>query len=152
MKEQVYSPKSLSLSPLTTNSHVLFYRYELYVGQPPFYTNSVYTLIRHIVKVHAHRVPVVISRRLILFVIRITSQVALQKANWYFLGRCVVRKCVNYIYAVKVELFCFLTRYEWLPPEVSRECHNSVSHWLSNSYILLGPGSSEVPWQHQYQF
>ena len=26
-------------------------RYELYVGQPPFYTNSVYTLIRHIVKV-----------------------------------------------------------------------------------------------------
>ncbi|KAH9310036.1 hypothetical protein KI387_037947, partial [Taxus chinensis] len=24
--------------------------YELYVGQPPFYTNSVYTLIRHIVK------------------------------------------------------------------------------------------------------
>lgn len=27
-------------------------RYELYVGQPPFYTNSVYALIRHIVKVH----------------------------------------------------------------------------------------------------
>lgn len=26
-------------------------RYELYVGQPPFYTNSVYALIRHIVKV-----------------------------------------------------------------------------------------------------
>ena len=26
-------------------------RYELFVGQPPFYTNSVYALIRHIVKV-----------------------------------------------------------------------------------------------------
>ncbi|RID62619.1 hypothetical protein BRARA_E01681 [Brassica rapa] len=26
--------------------------YELYVGQPPFYTNSVYALIRHIVKVY----------------------------------------------------------------------------------------------------
>lgn len=29
-----------------------YIRYELYVGQPPFYTNSVYALIRHIVKVH----------------------------------------------------------------------------------------------------
>ncbi|CAH8273981.1 unnamed protein product [Arabidopsis lyrata] len=27
-----------------------YIRYELYVGQPPFYTNSVYALIRHIVK------------------------------------------------------------------------------------------------------
>lgn len=26
-------------------------RYELFVGQPPFYTNSVYALIRHIIKV-----------------------------------------------------------------------------------------------------
>lgn len=25
--------------------------YELYVGQPPFYTNSIYSLIHHIVKV-----------------------------------------------------------------------------------------------------
>jgi len=24
--------------------------YELYVGQPPFYTNSIYSLINHIVK------------------------------------------------------------------------------------------------------
>lgn len=32
-------------------SWVLF-RYELFVGQPPFYTNSVYALIRHIIKVH----------------------------------------------------------------------------------------------------
>lgn len=24
--------------------------YELYVGQPPFYTNSIYSLIHHIVK------------------------------------------------------------------------------------------------------
>nr|VDC71224.1 unnamed protein product [Brassica rapa] len=29
--------------------------YELYVGQPPFYTNSVYALIRHIVKVSESR-------------------------------------------------------------------------------------------------
>jgi fused-like protein len=28
--------------------------YELYVGQPPFYTNSVYALIRHIVKVYQY--------------------------------------------------------------------------------------------------
>lgn len=27
--------------------------YELFVGQPPFYTNSIYTLIHHIVKVRA---------------------------------------------------------------------------------------------------
>lgn len=26
-------------------------RYELFVGQPPFYTNSVYALVRHIIKV-----------------------------------------------------------------------------------------------------
>jgi hypothetical protein len=29
-------------------------RYELFVGQPPFYTNSVYALIRHIVKVTSY--------------------------------------------------------------------------------------------------
>ncbi|RVW41727.1 Serine/threonine-protein kinase TIO [Vitis vinifera] len=30
-------------------------RYELFVGQPPFYTNSVYALIRHIIKVPQNR-------------------------------------------------------------------------------------------------
>ena len=35
-------------------------RYELFVGQPPFYTNSVYALIRHIVKVTTYHAYLVI--------------------------------------------------------------------------------------------
>jgi fused len=33
-----------------TSTHTGVILYELYVGQPPFYTNSIYSLINHIVK------------------------------------------------------------------------------------------------------
>lgn len=38
-------------SLIPANVPIELYRYELFVGQPPFYTNSVYALIRHIIKV-----------------------------------------------------------------------------------------------------
>lgn len=49
----LFLPYTFFFSSLLFKTFILCaYRYELFVGQPPFYTNSVYALVRHIVKVH----------------------------------------------------------------------------------------------------
>ncbi|KAL3683437.1 hypothetical protein R1sor_001459 [Riccia sorocarpa] len=55
--------------------------YELYVGQPPFYTNSVYTLIRHIVK-DPVKYPDTISANFRSFLKGLLNKVSQNRLTW----------------------------------------------------------------------
>ncbi|KAL2612342.1 hypothetical protein R1flu_024034 [Riccia fluitans] len=55
--------------------------YELYVGQPPFYTNSVYTLIRHIVK-DPVKYPDTISTNFRSFLKGLLNKVSQNRLTW----------------------------------------------------------------------
>ncbi|EFJ33693.1 hypothetical protein SELMODRAFT_230534 [Selaginella moellendorffii] len=55
--------------------------YELYVGQPPFYTNSVYTLIRHIVK-DPVKYPDTISSNFKSFLKGLLNKVSESRLTW----------------------------------------------------------------------
>ncbi|CAM6128762.1 unnamed protein product [Calypogeia fissa] len=55
--------------------------YELYVGQPPFYTNSVYTLIRHIVK-DPVKYPDSISTNFKSFLKGLLNKVSQNRLSW----------------------------------------------------------------------